>query len=112
MVVQIFNSANYVEPAKEVTMNGSNIGHVYPFGDVLIYSAGDKATSIKATFEGKDEALAEAIALINDYRKENHFKQLYIDKYAFGIAQVREDSYWANLGFVEDQNPELLFLND
>lgn len=112
MLIQIFNSANYVAPAKEVTMNGFNIGHVYPSGDVLIYSAGDRAKSIKATFEGNDEALAEAIALINDYRKENHFKQLSIDKYASGIAQIREDSYWANLGFVEDQNPKLLFLND
>lgn len=112
MLVQISNSANYVAPAKEVTMNGSNIGHVYPFGDVLIYSAGDKATSIEATFDGKDEALAEAIALINDYRKENHFKQLAIDKYASGIAQIREDSYWAQLGFVKDQNPELFYLND
>ena len=112
MIIHISNSAKYVEPAKEVTMNGSNIGHVYPFGDVLIYSAGDKATSIEATFENNDEALAEAIAYINDYRKDNHYKKLYIDKHLFGIAQIREDSYWAQLGFVKDQNPELLYLND
>ena len=112
MLIQIFNSANYVAPAKEVTMNGFNIGHVYPSGDVLIYSAGDRAKSIKATFEGNDEALAEAIAHINDYRKDNHYKKLYIDKHLFGIAQIREDSYWAQLGFVKDQNPELFYLND
>lgn len=110
MQLFIINSKGYTHPAKEVFLNGFSIGHVHPMGNALIYSAGDKFDSIKAIFEYNDEALIEAINLIKEYCKENQYDSIYIDNYLYGIAPLREVAFWMNIGFLADQNPDILYM--
>lgn len=112
MKVNIQQTQRYSFPAKEVSLNEQTLGHINPTGDVLIYSLGDKVAEAKEYFCNNDDELINVINKINDYRKDNHYKYLYIDRSVMGVAQLRDDFFWSSLGFKEDENPQLLYLKD
>lgn len=107
----IVDNTKYNIPVKEVSIDNIHLGHIHPFSDVLIYSAGDRYSDIKMVINDKPNLLPDAIQNIIEYCKENQYKALYIDKYMYGIAQLKPDSYWAELGFRPDENPDLLYLS-
>lgn len=88
------------------------IGILIPFGDSLIYTAGNDLESMKKMYFNNDRALIDSIHDVNNFRKNSGYKFLYIDRHISGIVNLRDDSFWEKLGFKHDVHPALLYLDD
>ena len=112
MNIEILNTPRYAKFVKGVYKDDELIGCIIPITNDLIFSGSDCIDYDAKIFKDDNPGLATVIRIINNYRRSFGYKRLYIDRHNSGIANLRNNQFWFNLGFKQDSNPALLYLSD